>query len=345
MFSTTLSLGTVAAKEWKWIVGGVAILFCVIIMGVIGMGTSTEEETTEFAIGGGISAEVLAYKPLVESELEKYGLTNLTSLLLAIMQQESGGISSRDIFQASESMGLPPNSISDPLLSIQVGVRHFVNVYQDGKAKGVDMQTIVQSYNFGSGYNDFIATNGGSHTEELAKQFSAIQMEKNPGKYTCGGNTNNFRYPYCYGDWSYSTKVFNLVSSTQVATGSVLGQEAYEKILNEMLKYQGWPYKWGGYLPTQGFDCSGLMQWSYKQAGYNLPRTAQLQYNATPRISKEELKPGDLIFFKTASYNAVTHVGMYVGNNTMYDSNDGGIGYTKLTDYWTTRIVGYGRVS
>ena len=68
-------------------------------------------------------------------------------------------------------------------------------------------------------------------------------------------------------------------------------------------------------------------------------------YAIQKELSKEDLKPGDLIFFKTANYNPVTHVGIYVGNNKMFDANNGGIGFSELTSYWTSRIVGYGRVA
>ena len=61
----------------------------------------------------------------------------------------------------------------------------------------------------GLGYINFISKNGGKHSEELAKEFSMIQVEKNPEAYNCGGDQENFRYPYCYGDFSYSTKVVN----------------------------------------------------------------------------------------------------------------------------------------
>ena len=66
---------------------------------------------------------------------------------------------------------------------------------------------MIQAYNMGIGYIDYVAKNGGKHSEELAKRFSMIQVEKNPQTYNCGGDENNFRYPYCYGDFTYSTKV------------------------------------------------------------------------------------------------------------------------------------------
>ena len=51
-------------------------------------------------------------------------------------------------------------------------------MYQTGKKKGVDLDTIIQSYNMGAGYIDFVAEHGGSHTEELAKQYSEQQVKR-----------------------------------------------------------------------------------------------------------------------------------------------------------------------
>ena len=109
--------------------------------------------------------------------------------------------------QASESAGLAPNSIQDPEQSIKQGIKHFQQSVTYGQQKQVDFPTIIQAYNMGLGYIDFVADYGGKHSEELAKEFSMIQVEKNPQTYNCGGDKNNFRYPFCYGDFTYSTKV------------------------------------------------------------------------------------------------------------------------------------------
>ncbi|MFJ7841815.1 C40 family peptidase [Lysinibacillus sphaericus] len=62
-------------------------------------------------------------------------------------------------------------------------------------------------------------------------------------------------------------------------------------------------------------------------------------------MTRSDLQPGDLIFFKTASYAPVTHVGMYVGNGQMFNANDSGVEYSNPFDaYLVSRIVGYGRV-
>lgn len=150
--------------------------------------------------------DVIKYTPTIEAELKKYKLEKYTVVLAALMHQESEG-KGGDPMQSSESAGLPPNTIDDPKISIKQGVKHFHHVVTYGKEKHVDFPTMIQSYNMGLGYINFISKKGGKHSEKLAKEFSMIQVEKNPKVYDCGGNQDNFRYPYCYGDFSYSTKV------------------------------------------------------------------------------------------------------------------------------------------
>ncbi|MBJ8077188.1 lysozyme family protein [Bacillus cereus group sp. N12] len=150
---------------------------------------------------------VLQYELTLKKELEKYNLGEKTAVLLGIMYQESRG-EGNDPMQSSESMGLKPNEIQETSLSIEQGVKHFAKMYKYGKEKDVSMETIIQSYNMGPGYIDFIASQEvKQHSEDSAKKFSKMKVDQNPALYTCGGNKNNFRYPYCYGDFTYATKV------------------------------------------------------------------------------------------------------------------------------------------
>ncbi|MEV8533365.1 C40 family peptidase [Streptomyces sp. NPDC051211] len=102
---------------------------------------------------------------------------------------------------------------------------------------------------------------------------------------------------------------------------------------------QGAPYEWGGTGPDR-FDCSGLTQYSYKQAGKSLPRTAAQQYNRTTPIGERSRRKGDLVFF--LSGGQVYHVGVYAGGGRIWHSPKPG-GTVRLEKIWTDSVT-YGRV-
>ena len=105
----------------------------------------------------------------------------------------------------------------------------------------------------------------------------------------------------------------------------------------------GTRYKWGGRTPQEGFDCSGLMQYSYKQIGIKIPRTAAKQRDASRRLSRSQLKPGDMIFFKTGRRS--NHVGIYAGNGEFIHASSGSHRVKKErldTPYWNRHLVKYG---
>jgi len=83
----------------------------------------------------------------------------------------------------------------------------------------------------------------------------------------------------------------------------------YSGIVRLALEHQGDPYVWGTAGPDR-FDCSGLVWYVFKQLGVKLPRTVAGQYNSGRPISKDQLQPGDLVFFRNLG-----HVGIYIGNS------------------------------
>lgn len=277
----------------------------------------------------GLPPMVEQWRADVEACAEEYGVAEYVDLLLAIMAQESGGDVSvtADIMQCSASAGLPADSISDPLESIRQGVRYF-SALAGRRADGeVDMDTVIQSYNFGGGYQDFVAEErGGRHSEESARAFSERMCS---------------RYGYSfYGDVLYVEHVRSFL-------GGGMPQASYASMEECIREYTGVPYVYGG-NGKYGIDCSALMQKIYKSVGVTLPRTAQGQYDAVRHIPDYEAEPGDLVFF-TGTYESgtyITHVGLYVGEGRFFhaSSGDGYCCFAYLSDrYYHNHMVGFGR--
>jgi hypothetical protein len=129
--------------------------------------------------------------------------------------------------------------------------------------------------------------------------------------------------------------------------GLQLEARASELVVNAM-GFLGVPYKRGGNSVETGFDCSGFVRAIYEQtAGLILPRNAAQQAAATEKINRNDLQPGDLVFFNTMR-RAFSHVGIYIGNGKFIHSPKPGA-EVRVDDmsmnYWTKRFDGARRVS
>ncbi len=97
----------------------------------------------------------------------------------------------------------------------------------------------------------------------------------------------------------------------------------------------GRPYRWGASGPS-AFDCSGYTKYVYGKWGISIPRTAQQQYQASRKISKSELRAGDLVFFVSRGY--AYHVAIYAGNGQIWHSPHSGSSVRKVK-IWTSDWV------
>ncbi|HVX21096.1 MAG TPA: C40 family peptidase, partial [Acidimicrobiales bacterium] len=135
-------------------------------------------------------------------------------------------------------------------------------------------------------------------------------------------------------------------ATTIAASGSstAAGQAAVQAAQSQL----GVPYAWGGESPGHGFDCSGLTQWAWAQAGVSIPRTAAAQYSAIPHVSLTALQPGDLLFYKNLDTDGIIdHVVMYVGSgpygsNTIIQAPSTGRTVSYSPMYYTD-LIGAGR--
>ncbi len=118
-----------------------------------------------------------------------------------------------------------------------------------------------------------------------------------------------------------------------------------EKVVSIAAGFLGTPYRYGGASPRKGFDCSGLVFYSFEQLGQKVPRTAADQRKAAERVKRDDLEPGDLVFFRT-SKGRVDHVGIYAGDGRFIHAPNSGsvVSYASLDDpYYKSHFVSAGR--
>ena len=108
------------------------------------------------------------------------------------------------------------------------------------------------------------------------------------------------------------------------------------------MRYLGVPYRWGGASPGTGFDCSGLVLYVYAQIGISLPHNAAMQFGTGTPVSRDELLPGDLVFFSDLG-----HGGIYIGGGQFIDAPKTGdvVKIENLNDpWWSASYVGARRL-
>ena len=105
----------------------------------------------------------------------------------------------------------------------------------------------------------------------------------------------------------------------------------------------GIPYRWGGESPSSGFDCSGLVRWTYGRLGIELPHSSYALYGEGRRVPEARLEPGDLLFFE-----GLGHVGLYLGHGRMVHAPQSGrdVEVVRLArSNYGSRLVGARRVT
>lgn len=123
------------------------------------------------------------------------------------------------------------------------------------------------------------------------------------------------------------------------ATGGETQSGSAAAVIAAAMTQLGVPYRWGAETPGVGFDCSGLVQWAFAQAGVRLPRTTSQQITSGVAVpSVDELRPGDLVFTRSVRGGRVVdvgHVAIYVGNGRV-------IVAPRTGDVVTVRPIGTG---
>ena len=164
---------------------------------------------------------------------------------------------------------------------------------------------------------------GGNYTIDLELNFKNIMNEVTAGQ-----------------DELKETSSSSSDSSSSSSSSNYSSNSTGYKLVNLAKLKFGCKYVWGATGPN-AFDCSGLTSWCYKQLGISIPRTSLAQSKSGKAVSKSDLQPGYLLFWKTTSAE-VGHVGMYVGNGQFIHAPNKSkpVKYDSLSSsYYSSRFV------
>jgi cell wall-associated NlpC family hydrolase len=123
---------------------------------------------------------------------------------------------------------------------------------------------------------------------------------------------------------------------------SLASSQAFgRRVVGYAKKFLGVRYVYGGSSPRGGFDCSGFVRYVYAHFGVTLPHSSYAQFGDGRRVSRQSLRPGDLVFF-----DAVGHVGIYVGNGRFIHAPHTGtrVSIEKLGGWYSSRFSGARRL-
>jgi cell wall-associated NlpC family hydrolase len=138
------------------------------------------------------------------------------------------------------------------------------------------------------------------------------------------------------------------VEDEVVDTEEIMQESAFGNLIVETAKqYLGVPYVWGGSKPS-GFDCSGFVYYVFNKTGYQLSRLMSVQYKTGTPVEKDELIPGDIVFFQNTYESGMSHVGIYVGDGQFIHAPSHGltVSYADLnSDYYTEHYYGARRIT
>ncbi|WP_201295057.1 MULTISPECIES: C40 family peptidase [unclassified Nocardiopsis] len=131
-----------------------------------------------------------------------------------------------------------------------------------------------------------------------------------------------------------------------LVSGDAVPSSVIEQVIANAESQLGVPYVWGGTTPNVGFDCSGLLQWAFREAGVSIPRVTHDQWNAGERVAFDDIQRGDLLFWRSdpTAPDYISHVAIYLGEGMMLEAPRTGLN-VRVTPVRTSNYAGAVRVN
>lgn len=300
----------------------IAILFCVVIGGSV----------TENELDAGSYLDDMVYYSQLDPEWCTYTYGNgtigtsgcgVTCMAMCVATFADTTVTPPDMAELSmENGGYVSGQGSAMGVVVTVAARQYDLKYKSISA--YEIEQYIKKYDalviWGCKKGTFSSSNAG-HVMIIRDALDGRYLladpaheERNEVKYALSDITSQAK-GYYYAVWSDEGRLTSDMENQENAT------ELRKQIVTYAKKFKGNPYVYGGTSLTNGTDCSGFTMSVYKHFKITLPRTAAQQYQKSKHITKRELKPGDLCFYKDGNGN-ISHVSMYIGNNKVIHASN-----------------------
>lgn len=303
--ATKAFIAALAAGGWA----AALILIVILLFGAVFHMTGGDNLSTV----NPVSAEVEAYRPVIQKYADQYGIGEYAELLMAVMMQESGG-RGNDPMQSSQcpynkKYPRKPNGIKEPEYSIACGVQALKAELTEAEAESpIDMERIklaLQGYNYGNGYIKWAKNNYGGYTAAGAVEFSEMMAKKMGWK--------------SYGDKQYVPHVLQYYAFGRIPAGT--GNQAIVQVALTQEGNSGDTYwSWYGFGSRVEW-CACFVSWCGEQCGYlesgAIPKFSLCSDGARWFQTKGQFQDGssvpaagDIIFFDWKNDGTIDHVGI-----------------------------------
>lgn len=157
----------------------------------------------------------------------------------------------------------------------------------------------------------------------IEEEQQRLEEEEAINQSQTGGNSNSTNS-------SSSSNSLNTSNTSNAKPSNNVTGSTGSKIADYAVQFVGNPYVWGGTSLTNGADCSGFTQSVFRNFGISIPRTSRTQANGGTRVSLENIRPGDLLFYSRGG--SINHVAIYIGNGQVISASTPATGI-KITNY------------
>jgi cell wall-associated NlpC family hydrolase len=204
----------------------------------------------------------------------------------------------------------------------------------------------------GPGAFDIVAVDGrpvgpsNVAARDLAQSLASIDPSARPAAIATPWNIGGGPYATGPEHQGHIHVAFDAAAAAAVGVPAAMPSPVGEEVVHEAARFIGKPYVWGGESPNTGFDCSGLVQYSYRQLGIDLPRTTWDQIGQGTAVQWGHFQPGDLIFSNFEGPGAgASHVVIYAGHGEVIAApHTGGHVEYEPVDWFKANFVGARRV-